>query len=39
MRTGKMGFKTKEGSLGIDEFFVDMLDFDALFKQHEAIDN
>lgn len=33
MRVGAHGFKAKEGSVGIDEFFTDLMDLDALFSQ------
>jgi len=33
MRVGSHGFKAKEGSVGIDEFFTDLMDLDSLFNQ------
>jgi len=32
MRVGAHGFKAKEGSVGIDEFFTDLMDLDALIN-------
>lgn len=35
MRVGPLGLKAKEGSVGIDEFFTDLLDLDSLFNQNK----